>query len=108
MSRVKSTHVFVSLYIMLGDCDGSIQGTKVFKRPVWEKEIKILKDHLKKIDQKEIQVVDYKTDMSGHARIDSYTVYSCSLEEYEVLKKFDLDNTHTFLNPSDLVEQNSP
>ena len=100
--------VYVSFYLMLGDCDGSIQGTKVLRKDTWDREINLFKEHLKKIGQDNVQFDDYKTDMSGHVFLKNWKVYPCSEEELKVLKKFGIDTSSSeFISPSQVIDQNT-
>lgn len=97
----KQPYVYVKLFVMLGDCDGSIKGTKIFPTKEWKKEINALKNHLKNIGKDSIEI--YDNDLNGSLGLDSYTVFPCSQQDLETLKKFQLDNDYGFRNPTDFI-----
>lgn len=96
-----SEFVFVILYIMLGDADGSIDGCRVLLREDWEKDVKVFKEHLSKHGLSEVEGDSewgiYSVDMSN------YTVKACSSEEAKILKKFIGESQGDFRLPSEFI-----
>lgn len=103
MNKSLSTHVFVSLYVMLGDADSSIEGSCVITRENWEKQVKKFKNFLSK---KGIQYYEGHNEHFGmyNVNMENYTVQDCTEEEAKVLKKFGCDNFGDYKSPTEWIE----
>lgn len=96
--------VFVSLYVMLGDADSSIDGTAIISKTAWEKEKKLFAEHLEKINSTCVYGDDEHFGCY-HVSLDNYKVKNCSDEEAEVIKKFFGKTTGGFKLPSEFIEE---
>lgn len=79
-------YVFVELYVMLGDADGSIEGFAVLTKEKWEANIAKFEKNLAK---KGISQAEVDTEW-GLAEVDleNYEVKPCTSEEMATLQKF--------------------
>lgn len=94
--------VFVSLYIMLGDADGSIEGTQVLSKKKWDKEVRGFENFLKKQG-----ISDIESDSEWgifYMNLENYTTKPITAEEAEVLKKFFGSSSGSFRLPSRFTE----
>lgn len=96
--------LFVSLYITLGDADGSIEGQRIISKEDWEKDVAVFQDHLASRKGKPLYHEsvwgDYMVDMTD------YTVKSCTAAEAEVIEKFFGRESGDFRLPSEFTKKN--
>jgi hypothetical protein len=96
-----SKFVFVDLYIMLGDADGSIEGCRVLSREDWEKEVEVFNGYLSK---EELSEVEGDSEWGTYyLNMENYKVKPCSAEEAKVLKKFLGSSQGDFRLPSEFI-----
>lgn len=93
-----SEFVYVELYIMLGDADGSIKGHVVASRADWEQDVKGFIEATDGFATREDEHFgEYEVTM------DNYTVKSCTAEEAATLEKF-MKKDYGFRWPSEFAE----
>jgi hypothetical protein len=90
--------VYVDLYIMLGDADGSIRGQRVIPRAKWEQEVKDFMEFTGGSATREDEHFgEYEVTL------DNYKVKGCTAEEAKTLEKF-LKKDYGFRWPSEFVD----
>jgi hypothetical protein len=99
-----SSHVFVTLYVMLGDADGSISGSCVKTRKQWDKEVKKFTECLQK---RGVDCYEGDDEFLGsyHVNMENYEVQDCTEEEAKVLKKFGCDDFGDFRSLTDWIDR---
>lgn len=94
-----SEFVYVELYIMLGDADGSIKGHVVAPRAKWEQDVKDFMEITGGLATREDEHFgEYEVTMND------YTVKSCTAEEAKTLEKF-MKKDYSFRWPSEFAEE---
>lgn len=94
--------LFVKLYVMLGDADGSIEGCRVLSKSVWDKDVQVFQAHL---DEEEIGEVYREDEFFGgyHVGLDAYKTRPITREEALVLEKFLGTSQGDFRLPSEFI-----
>jgi hypothetical protein len=87
MNDKEEEFVFVSLYVMLGDADSSIDGFAVLLKSDWEEEVSEFKKYLEKKKVEYLELEDY-TYGTYDVNLDKYLVKPCTKEERAVFKEF--------------------
>lgn len=102
MIVITTPYVFVSLYIMLGDADGSIRGTAVVPTEQWFRKIAKFKQYLAK---RGTEHVTRTHDQFGeyHVTANAWTIQPCTKDEAETLIKFCGKSSREFVGPTDFV-----
>ena len=78
--------VFVNLYIMLGDADGSIDGCRVMSRKGWDKDVEEFNKYLL---EEEVDEVEGESEFGTYTvSMENYEVKPCTAEEAKLLEKF--------------------
>lgn len=98
-----SSHVFVTLYVMLGDADGSISGSCVKTRKKWDKEVKKFTESLEK---RGLDCYSGEDEFHGSydVNMENYEVQDCTEEEAKTLKKFGCDDFGDFRSPTEWIQ----
>jgi len=94
--------VFVKLYVMLGDADGSIKGCRVLAKSVWDKDVQVFEAHL---DEDGIEEVYREDEFFGgyYVGLDAYQTHPITQEEALVLEKFMGTSHGDFRLPSQFI-----
>lgn len=101
MKTTATSLVFVSLYVMLGDADGSIEGYKVMPLTEWEEDVAKFEAHLK---AENITAVYNEGEWGGYEVVlENYEVQPITAKEAAVIKKFMGDSPGSFRLPTDFI-----
>lgn len=96
--------LFVSLYITLGDADGSIEGQRIISKEDWEKDVAVFQEHLASRKGRPLHHESvwgaYTVDMTD------YTVKPCTAAEAAVIEKFFGRESGDFRLPSEFTKKN--
>lgn len=96
--------VFVSLYVGLGDGDGSIEGNCIMPKDEWEKDVAVFEADLK---ARNGEPIDHDSVWGCYTvEMDAYEVKPCTAEEAVVIEKFFGKSSGDFRRPSEFTEKN--
>ena len=95
--------LFITLYVMLGDADGSIEGHRIVTETEWNAEVEAFEKFLEEKDIAEVEC----DSVWGiyYMGLDGYTIQECTPEEAAVLEKFIGKNDGEFKLPSEFIEE---
>ena len=96
------TFVYVKLYIMLGDADGSIKGAVVTPRLEWEADLALFQEYLDDAGISESTEREY-SGYSYNVKPSNWKIQYATPEEAAVLSKF-LGTDSGFRWPSEFVD----
>lgn len=101
MKTTATPLVFVSLYVMIGDADDTIEGYQVMPLAEWEKDVAEFNAHL---EAKGISAVYCEGDWGGYeVGLENYEVQPITPEEVAVLEKFTGISPGDFRLPTDFI-----
>jgi hypothetical protein len=101
MKTTATPLVFVSLYVSLGDADGSIEGYKVMPLTKWEEDVAKFEAHL---EAEGISGVYNEGEWGGYeVNLENYEVQPITPTEAAVIKKFMGNSPGDFRLPTDFI-----